>query len=248
MPVILLYVSDASGENWRIVNVPPPWSSSTGTTGGGTTLCFNTVTTATTASSVLWPDTSSTMATTAFDTSTFCYQDQLAQQAMRQLHAAQYQSAVQQLNASPGAINNISRQQLQQQLGQLHQQAQLDQRLCEDRDGARRAAANREAARNRARDLLLDHLTEAQRETIRQHGWFVVEGGRSRTPYRIHINRGPAGNIDELDGHGLVRARLCGHIRHTWVPDYDEFLAQMLMLQAEEDEYLRIANRRRVYG
>ena len=99
MPVILLYVSDASGENWRIVNVPPPWSSSTGATGGGTTLYFDAVTAATSTSSTVWP-----MATSAFDTSPFYYQDQLAQQAARQLAAYQY------LAASPGAINNVSRQ------------------------------------------------------------------------------------------------------------------------------------------
>jgi hypothetical protein len=91
----------------------------------------------------------------------------------------------------------------------------------------------------KARALLLSSLTEAQRKTLEERGWFVVEGGRSRSEYRIHVSSIVA-NIERLHDH----MRLCAHCEHA-LPMYDHFLAQKLMLENDEDAFLAIANRHR---
>jgi hypothetical protein len=98
-----------------------------------------------------------------------------------------------------------------------------------------------EAARTRAHALLLSHLTPAQRQTFEANKWFVVEGGRSKTRYRIR-SHACAGNIELLDGEQVTH-RLCGHCDHT-IPLGDQLLAQKLMLELDEDEFLKLANRR----
>jgi len=124
----------------------------------------------------------------------------------------------------------------------------------EEEEAARRAAmaererlldaerARRAGAADRARGLLLEHLTPEQRETFEQNNWFVVEGGRSKTKYRI---RGGtfAGNVDVLRKDGKINHRLCAHIDASKVPLGDQLLAQKIMLELAEDDFIRIANR-----
>jgi hypothetical protein len=55
----------------------------------------------------------------------------------------------------------------------------------------------RQAASDRANQLLLDHLTPAQRDTYTKNGWFIVQGGRSKTKYRIRSGSLVA-NVDVL--------------------------------------------------
>jgi hypothetical protein len=98
----------------------------------------------------------------------------------------------------------------------------------------------RAAAGDRARALLLEHLSPAQRKTFTEHGWFVVEGGRTKTRYRIR-SAGAAGNIDVLQGERAT-ARLCCHAQ-SHIPLGDQWLAQKIMLELAEDDFLRIANR-----
>jgi hypothetical protein len=107
---------------------------------------------------------------------------------------------------------------------------------------AAQIARNRETADRRARDLLFDHLTEAQRETIAKHGWFLVEGGKSKKKYRIDIAM-VAGNIAELERERVTH-RLCCHLEHV-IPTHDHFLAQKLALEFDEERFLLTANRRR---
>jgi len=97
----------------------------------------------------------------------------------------------------------------------------------------------REAARERARTLLLRHLTEEQRAMLAGHGWFVVEG-RSGTRYRIRASSA-AGNVDVLHNEHVLH-RLCAHCDLS-IPLHDHLLAQKLMLESDESEFLRIANR-----
>jgi hypothetical protein len=91
--------------------------------------------------------------------------------------------------------------------------------------------------------LLLSTLNEDQRQTFLANGWFVVEGGRSKQRYRIH-SRSYAGNVDVLDGDNAVE-RLCAHCSHE-IPLADHLLAQKMMLELAEDDFLRLANRRRL--
>jgi len=93
---------------------------------------------------------------------------------------------------------------------------------------------------DRARELLLSHLTDEQRRTFENNGWFVVEGGRTGGRYRIR--QGYAGNVDVLDGD-LVSHKLCAHADPVAVPWPDQMLAQKLMLEIDEDDFLAIANR-----
>jgi hypothetical protein len=90
---------------------------------------------------------------------------------------------------------------------------------------------------DRARELLLSHLTEEQRATFIENRWFVVIGGRSRMRYRIETGHLVA-NVRRLDDN----ARLCAHCDHS-LPMDDHLIAQKLMLEYDEDAFLAIANR-----
>lgn len=103
-------------------------------------------------------------------------------------------------------------------------------------------AARRENAANVAERLLLEHLTEEQRQTYRRNGWFVVHGGKSKRQYRIRKNPSMIANVDVLECDMVVH-RLCGHCRLDQVPMGDNLLAQKVMLEIAEDDFLRIANR-----
>lgn len=94
----------------------------------------------------------------------------------------------------------------------------------------------REAAA-RAETLLLSILSERQREELHRDKAFVVEGRHAR--YRIR--RGWSGNVDVIGRDGRIQRRLCAHpVIH--VPNADNMAAQKLMLETNEDEFLRIAN------
>lgn len=101
-----------------------------------------------------------------------------------------------------------------------------------------------DAARKRAREHLLSHLTPEQRQTFEAHGWFVVEGGRSGTRYRVNGNT-LVGNVEVFD-RDRVTHRLCAHGDRHDIPMDDHILAQKFWLEAAEDDFLRVANRHAV--
>jgi len=100
----------------------------------------------------------------------------------------------------------------------------------------------RQEARERAQQILRAHLTDEQRDTMERLGWFVVEGERSKQRYRIRALPTLVANVDVMDGE-LVRHRLCAHCDVRELPLHDHLLAQKLMLECSEDDFLRIANR-----
>lgn len=106
-------------------------------------------------------------------------------------------------------------------------QAQHDQR-------ARDYAAVRKAAAERAERLLEACLTSGQREQLRKSGWFVVYSKSGRA---YQIRRGRARNVVEVN----TRRTYCCHPVDN-VPDADTMLAQKLMIETQEDEFLRMAN------
>lgn len=108
---------------------------------------------------------------------------------------------------------------------------------------AREDQQQRDAAQTRARELLLEHLTPDQRDTFVKHGWFIVEGGKSRARYRVRSDRGLVANVDVIDPRDRPTHRLCAHARSGSVPMGDQLLAQKIMLELAEDDFLRIANR-----
>jgi hypothetical protein len=97
-------------------------------------------------------------------------------------------------------------------------------------------------AQTRARDLLLSHLTSKQRTTFKKNRWFVVEGGRTRRRYRVRADLDLIANIEVLEGN-RVSHRLCAHADIARYPHSDHLLAQKLMLEHDEDEFLKVANR-----
>lgn len=101
-----------------------------------------------------------------------------------------------------------------------------------------------ETARSRAEDLLREHLSERQKLDLSQKGYFEAcavnfkEG--TRRYYRIR--RGRAGNVFLLDGsQGREIKKLCCHPLEN-VPDADTMLAQKLMIEMNEELFLKTAN------
>lgn len=105
-----------------------------------------------------------------------------------------------------------------------------------------RQAQVAKAAEERARGLLHEHLTTHQREQLDKHGWFLVEGGKSKKQYRIRADAGYSGNITELEGSKVV-ASLCVHAAPN-IPLSDHLLAQLLCLRHDEEHIVKTANRR----
>jgi hypothetical protein len=106
-------------------------------------------------------------------------------------------------------------------------------------------AAHPKPAQDRARELLLSHLTLEQRETFEHNKWFVVKGGKSGKLYRIRDGGHVVANIEVMRavGYNDVDHRLCAHCDASKYPLGDHFLAQKLMLEFDEEAFLRIANR-----
>lgn len=98
-------------------------------------------------------------------------------------------------------------------------------------------------AQKRANELLLANLTPEQRQTFEEKKWFIVEGGKSRKRYRIRSIPHMVANIDVLGDGESISHKLCGHCDVREVPLADHLLAQKLMLEIAEDDFLCIANR-----
>jgi len=114
-------------------------------------------------------------------------------------------------------------------------EAELDRQKAE-RD---QRDKERQEANERAEALLLAHLTPDQRETLERMRHFVVQSERGRV---YHLRRGRLANVDEMDKDRVV-AQYCIHPSICNIPEADSLLAQKLMLEMNEEQFLRIANR-----
>lgn len=115
--------------------------------------------------------------------------------------------------------------------------AEADRRAEEYRRQFEREREARAAAEKRAEELLVENLSLKQRERYKRDGWFIVHGKGCR--YRIR--RGRIANVDVIARDGEVLRSLCAHPGES-VPDPDTMLAQKLMLETAEEEFLRVAN------
>lgn len=104
---------------------------------------------------------------------------------------------------------------------------------------ARVPAQARNTPERVALELLLSYLNEEQRESYRNHGWFIVIA-RSGRRYRIRDFASRVANVEYLEGERAVR-RLCAHVG-PHLPQGDHLLAQKVMLEFDEDRFLAIAN------
>jgi hypothetical protein len=110
------------------------------------------------------------------------------------------------------------------------------QALLDRQEAARLARAS---AGERATELLLSHLSPEQRHTFEQNKWFIVEGGRTKKKYKIHARDSLNANVEVMgENH-----RLCAHCDYHTMPYNDHVLMQKVMLELDEDNFLRIANR-----
>lgn len=101
--------------------------------------------------------------------------------------------------------------------------------------------AERSLAEKRAEKLLQETLSAAQREELIAKGYFTLETIASSGERRIYrIRRGRSRNVDQVDATGRRIKTLCAH-PVAMVPDADTMIAQKLMLESQEDEFLRIA-------
>lgn len=100
-----------------------------------------------------------------------------------------------------------------------------------------------EAATRRARELILEHLTETQRETFEKNKWFIVEGGKTKRKFKIQTDGHFQHNVYELDANELPVTQLCFHLEGEDLPHDDHFLAQKLCLEYDEEATLKIANK-----
>jgi hypothetical protein len=111
-----------------------------------------------------------------------------------------------------------------------------------DPAAAERAAAWRKRvsqADDRAVRTLLEHLTPLQKEQYAKDKFFEVVSATSRRRYRI--SHGWAGNITVFDEQDRQVEKLCIHPSKQ-VPYADNLLAQKLLLEADEEKFLKIAN------
>jgi len=146
----------------------------------------------------------------------------------------------------PGWHNNISIPSIIQERmeAEAARRALQEQRFLENQELQRAAEKRADEARKRAREILLEHLTSEQRDMVEKNGWFVIQGGKSKKTYRIG-SKAIAGNVEELDIQGKVIAKYCCHLPHIY-PAHDHHLTQKLMLEWDEEEFLRKANKTNV--
>lgn len=125
---------------------------------------------------------------------------------------------------------------------------QLEATLARQREReARRFAAEEKRkaeiaeARQRGMALLLEWMSEKQREQFEKHKTFLVVGQSGKI---YEIREGTSGNVIELDENGNPVARYCAHPDNTVeLPREDVWLAQKLALEHNEEAFLKVANR-----
>jgi len=98
----------------------------------------------------------------------------------------------------------------------------------------------RKLADAKAEKLLLQLLDEKQAQEYKEKGRFHMYVGNKK--YRI--DKGWAGNVKLVEEKGNVLSSYCIHPRQR-MPEADNLIAQKLMLEANEQEFLRVANETR---
>lgn len=119
------------------------------------------------------------------------------------------------------------------------ERVEREERARIDRARATERAEVRRVAILKADKLLESVLNSAQRDQLKKLGGFVLRG-QSGQLYRIRYGR--SANVDVLDKDGNVIDRLCAHPIMD-VPDQDTMVAQKVMLECDEQAFLRMANR-----
>jgi hypothetical protein len=212
--------------------------------------------TATTAVNPFWFYTTNTTAATTTSTYNQLTNVIWAQQAFLQQQAIQpgFPTEYFQMRQATIAAHVAAVQaQTQAQQTEFNRQQAVDRQYLNDLGAASYEVHRRQQDRvltaapkpaiDRARDLLLENLTPTQRAQFERHGFFVIEGGKSRTKYRIRSDLALVANIEVLAENERVVYRVCAHGRPDIMPLFDHLLAQKLSLENDEETFLKIANR-----
>lgn len=105
----------------------------------------------------------------------------------------------------------------------------------------REERAKEEAARTRARALLMQSLTRDQQRSLEERSYFDLNVGGKH--YRIR--QGTHGNVRLVQGD---RETVSYCAQPDNVPAEDAMLAQKLMLETDEPAFLRVANARQMHA
>ena len=103
-------------------------------------------------------------------------------------------------------------------------------------------AQKKRDAQKRALDLLRQILTETQLAAFEKDECIPVDAPSGK---KYLINKGRSGNVVSIKD-GKPVERYCIHPSDQEVPEADVMLAQKLMLENCEEEFLRIANKTRL--
>jgi hypothetical protein len=98
-------------------------------------------------------------------------------------------------------------------------------------------AAQIVAGENTAKKLLLECLTPQQQAQLEANGWFEVDLPDGR---KFRIKKGWSHNVRRVEGEREMES-YCVHPRDR-VPEYDNMLAQKLMLEVQPDLFFGKAN------
>lgn len=93
---------------------------------------------------------------------------------------------------------------------------------------------NKKEADDRAKQLLLDHLSEEQKKTFEKEGWFECVGNKTGKTYRVHNYR----NVNTVQG----KTKYCLVQKNT-VPLPDQLLTEKMLIENDEEKFLKVANR-----
>ncbi len=93
----------------------------------------------------------------------------------------------------------------------------------------------------RARKLLEEVLDEQQQRELEEHRYFTVHSRTSKRRYRVKVNAGVHGNVEEIDHEGRVIASLCC-APEGGIPKDDAFVGQKLWLEHDDEGFRRVAN------
>jgi hypothetical protein len=99
----------------------------------------------------------------------------------------------------------------------------------------------RRQAKEKATLLLMENLDSNQREQFQKAKTFIVHSRDGQRRYQIEY--GIAGNVKLLREDGKPVTKFCIHPEDYSIPVEDVMLAQKLMIEAAEDEFIRIANK-----
>ena len=141
-------------------------------------------------------------------------------------------------DAAPGAVIQASPRVVSPE---EHRRQEERQREWRRKEKARRR--EREQAATRAEKLLLEFLSPRQRKMLKRQDHFHLDvHSRDGSARRYQISRGFQGNVKEVCREsGRILRSYCIHGPSN-LPYADQMLAQMLLLQNDEEKFKRIAN------